>query len=221
MIIAIIITGSLVFIVLSILGNSIEKIYNSEKRLKQVYESTLQGWARALELRDHETEGHSRRVTQIAVALAQKVDVPKEELKFIRWGALLHDVGKMSVPDSILLKPDKLSNEEFETIKEHPEIAKKLLEEIPYLENALSIPYFHHERWDGSGYPSGLKGEEIPLPARIFSVIDVWDALLSARPYKQAWSREDTLNYLDQNAGVLFDPAIVKAFFELADEGLL
>ena len=215
---AISITGAIVYIIMSIVEKNVTEILISEERIKLVYESTLKGWARALELRDHETEGHSQRVTELAIALAEKLGIAGEELTDVRWGALLHDIGKMSVPDAILLKPGKLTSEEFDIIKEHPGTARALLANIPYLQSALAISYAHHERWDGSGYPRGLKGEDIPLPARIFAVIDVWDALRSERPYKKAWSDEEAITYLKENVGTHFDPNVVYAFEELLEE---
>ncbi len=215
---AMLITGALVFIIMSMIEQNVKKILDSENRLKQVYESTLKGWAKALELRDHETEGHSQRVTQMTLALAKKVGVSGDDLKSVRWGALLHDIGKMSVPDAVLLKPGRLSNEEFEFIKKHPLTAKILLDDIPYLRNALEIPYLHHEKWDGSGYPHGLKGEDIPLAARIFAVIDVWDALISERPYKRPWTEEESIRYIKAQSGKHFDPTIVSAFLDIIEE---
>lgn len=217
-VIAIVTTGLLVYIITSLIRRNVAKIIESEQRIKLVYENTLKGWARALELRDHETEGHSQRVTRLTIALAKKLGVSGEELIAVRWGAILHDIGKMSVPDAILLKRGKLSTEEFDIIKKHPETAYILLENIPYLQNAMKIPHAHHERWDGSGYPYGLKGEDIPLAARIFSVVDVWDALRSERPYKKDWSAQSTITYLEENAGTLFDPNVVHAFLALLEE---
>ena len=215
---AIAITGAIVYIIMSIIEKNVTNILISEEHIKLVYESTLKGWARALELRDHETEGHSQRVTELTIALAGKLGITGEALTNVRWGALLHDIGKMSVPDEVLLKPGRLTKEEFDIIKEHPTTARTLLGNIPYLQSALAIPYGHHERWDGSGYPRGLKGEDIPLPARIFAVIDVWDALHSERPYKKAWSDEETIAYLKENIGSHFDPNVVYAFEELLEE---
>jgi len=212
---AILISGSLVYIIMSIINKNIKKTLRSEKRLKHIYEITLNGWAKALELRDHETKGHSERVTQLTLILAKKMDVPTDELKFIRWGALLHDIGKMGIPDKILLKLGQLTKEEFEQIKKHPLTAKKLFKNIPYLTPALTIPQYHHEKWDGSGYPYGLAGEEIPLPARIFAIIDVWDALLSERPYKKAWAKEKAIDHIKKNSGSHFDPHIVNTFLDI------
>lgn len=184
-------------------------------QLSLAYDSTLEGWAKALELRDQETEGHTRRVAEMTIRLALELGVPADQLTNIRRGALLHDIGKMGIPDEILLKPGPLSEEEWEIMRRHPVYARDMLAEVDYLRPALEIPYYHHERWDGSGYPEGLKGEEIPLCARIFAVVDVHDALSTDRPYREAWPAEKVLEYLRDNAGVLFDPTIAEAFLGL------
>ena len=157
-------------------------------QLEEAYNATLEGWVRALEIREHDTADHSRRVVELTVSMATRMGFSGEELMHIQRGALLHDIGKMGVPDNILLKPGSLTAEEWTIMRYHPVYAHTLLEEIEYLVPAMEIPYCHHERWDGTGYPRGLSGEEIPLPARIFAVIDVYDALLSDRPYRPAWS---------------------------------
>jgi putative nucleotidyltransferase with HDIG domain len=182
------------------------------------YEVTLEGWSRALDLRDKETEGHSLRVTELTVFLAHEMGMSQESLLHIRRGCLLHDIGKMGVPDNILFKPSGLVEEEWAVMKRHPEFARDLLAPIKYLKGALDIPYCHHERWNSSGYPRALKGTDIPLEARIFAVVDVWDALTSDRPYRFAWSNEETLDYLQKNSGVLFDPAVVDAFANMMSE---
>jgi putative nucleotidyltransferase with HDIG domain/PAS domain S-box-containing protein len=187
--------------------------------LAEAYDTTLEGWARALELRDKETEGHSRRVTEITLKIARAMDISEENLKHVRRGALLHDIGKMSVPDEILHKPGELTDEERVIIKGHPDTAYKLLSPITFLKKALEIPRYHHEKWDGTGYPQGLKGEEIPLAARIFAIADVWDALSSNRPYNQAWMREKTISYLVEQSGKHFDPSIVNVFLGLIEKG--
>lgn len=176
------------------------------------YDATIEGWAKALELRDGNTEGHSKRVTQMTVDLAGMVGFRNEELIHIRRGAILHDIGKMGIPDHILLKPGPLTPEEWEIMKKHPTYARDMLRNVQYLEQALDIPYSHHERWDGGGYPQGLRAERIPLSARVFSVIDVWDALTSDRPYRKAWTEAETLQYIRDNAGVQFDPMVVDEF---------
>ncbi|MCS7233562.1 MAG: GAF domain-containing protein [Synergistetes bacterium] len=189
-------------------------------KLIQAYEATIESLAKVLELRDRETEGHSERVTELTVKVAKKLGICGEALLHIRRGALLHDIGKLAIPDSILFKPGKLSEEDWEIMKKHPVYAYELLSKIEYLRPALEIPYYHHERWDGSGYPKGLKGEEIPISARIFAVVDVYDALIHDRPYRKAWSREEAIDYIKRESGKLFDPKVVKAFLEvLREEG--
>jgi putative nucleotidyltransferase with HDIG domain len=183
--------------------------------LQESYESTLEGWAAALDLRDKETEGHSQRVTLLAVELARELGVGKEALTHLRQGALLHDIGKMAVPDRILHKHGPLTEEEKAIMRQHPLNAYNMLYPIAYLRSALEIPFCHHEKWDGSGYPRGLRGEDIPLAARIFTVIDVWDALRSDRPYRKAWSVKKTIAYIEEQAGKSFDPRIVKTFVEV------
>jgi putative nucleotidyltransferase with HDIG domain len=189
-------------------------VQTSREALLHAYNSTLEGWSKALELRDKETEGHTLRVTEMTVELAKSLGIVGEELVHIQRGALLHDIGKMGVPDHILLKPGKLDDEEWVIMREHPVYAYDMLWPIEYLRPALDIPYYHHERWNGMGYPKKLKGEEIPIAARIFAVIDVWDALRSERPYKKAMSREDALNEIKTQRGIQFDPIVVDAFLE-------
>ena len=183
--------------------------------LATAYEATLEGWARALELRDRETEGHSRRVTDMTERLARAMGVSDADLVHIRRGCLLHDIGKMGIPDAVLFKASALTPEEHQIMRQHPAHARDLLAPIDYLKPALDIPYCHHERWDGTGYPQGLRGEAIPLAARIFSVVDVWDALRSGRRYRSAWPAEQVLDHLTALAGSHFDPAVVKAFVEM------
>ena len=182
--------------------------------LEDAYATTLEGWARALELRDKETEGHSRRVVQLTVDLSQAMGVDKAALKYITYGAMLHDIGKMGIPDVILRKPGQLTAEEWEIIRQHPGMAYDLLKNIGYLKTALDIPYSHHENWDGSGYPQGLKGADIPLPARIFRVVDAWDALTTDRPYRAAWPVNQVIDYLKENKNSLFDAQVVDTFLE-------
>jgi len=192
-----------------------ELFYNlqsSNTDLMLAYDSTLSGWASALELRDKETEGHTRRAADLTTRLARAVGIAEAELVHIHRGALLHDIGKMGIPDSIVLKPGPLTEDEWAVMRRHPQYAFEMLAPISYLQPAIDIPYCHHEHWDGSGYPRGLKGEQIPLAARVFSVIDVWDALTSDRPYRAAWSEEKTREYVRQQAGILFDPNVVDIF---------
>jgi len=191
----------------------------SNIELEQAYDATLDGWSHALDLRDRETVGHTRRVAEMAARLARKLGCNEEEIIQIRRGGLLHDIGKMGIPDSILLKPDVLTSEEQEIMRKHPIYAYNMLSQIKYLQPALDIPYCHHERWDGTGYPRGLKGKEIPLAARIFSVVDVWDALRSDRPYRKAWNKKKVLQHLRQGSGKHFDPEIVSVFLSLVEEG--
>jgi PAS domain S-box-containing protein len=186
--------------------------------LVQAYDATLEGWARAHDLRDFETVGHSKRVAEMTIRLASSFDLPEKDLIHIHRGALLHDIGKMAVPDSILKKNGSLSEDEWEIMRQHPLHAARFLNSITYLQPAMAIPLYHHERWDGSGYPEGLAGEDIPMAARIFAVIDVWDALRSDRPYRPAWGYEKVINHLEQERGKHFDPSVVDAFMELADE---
>jgi len=191
-----------------------ENLERSNTRLTQAYDATIEGWAQALELRDMETEGHSRRVVKITVALAKMLGISGSDLTHVRRGALLHDIGKMGVPDSILQKTGKLTKAEWDVMKSHPALAHDWLSSIEYLRPALDIPYCHHEKWDGTGYPQGLKGEQIPLAARIFTVVDHWDALRSDRPYRKAWSREKVLTYIKEQSGIYFDPEVVAAFLK-------
>jgi len=187
----------------------------SNMDLSVAYETTLEGWARTLELKDRETEGHSQRVVDLTMRLCKKLGVSDDDLEHVRRGALLHDIGKMGVPDSILLKPGALNDEEWKVMKMHPIFAKEMLLSIPFLKPATDIPYCHHEKWDGSGYPQGIKGEEIPLPARIFAIVDVWDTLRSERPYRPAWSDEKAIEEIKRCKGTHFDPVVVEAFLDL------
>jgi PAS domain S-box-containing protein len=189
-------------------------LQRAKTELEVAYSNTLRGWVQALDLRDKETEGHTQRVTEMSARLAVVMGLPPAELQHVTRGALLHDIGKMAIPDGVLLKPGPLTPDERKLIEKHPEYARQFLAEIDYLRPAIDIPYSHHERWDGSGYPLGLKGEDIPLTARIFAVVDVWDALTSDRPYRKAWSRAQAIKYLKDEADRLFDPAIVQRFLE-------
>ena len=182
--------------------------------LALAYDTTLEGWAQALEMRDQETEGHARRVVKMTIDLASAMGVTGVDLVHVRRGALLHDVGKMGIPDTILLKPGTLNDREWEIMRRHPEYAFQFMRQIDYLNQAIDIPYCHHEKWDGTGYPRGLQGEGIPLLARIFSVIDVWDALTSDRTYRKAWSSEQAKRYIAEQAGKHFDPRVVAVFLE-------
>jgi putative nucleotidyltransferase with HDIG domain len=199
----------------------LEDLNHTNIDLTQAYDTTLEGWSRALDMRDHETEGHTRRVAEITVKIAREMGVPEEELVHIRRGALLHDIGKMGIPDNILLKPGPLDEHEWEIMHSHAKRAYDLLHPIEYLRPALEVPLHHHEKFDGTGYPDGLKGSEIPLPARIFAVVDVWDALTSDRPYRKAWTAKKSLNYVKDQSGKHFDPDVVKVFLEQIQEELI
>ncbi len=195
-----------------------ENLQRSNRELFQAYDATIEGWSHALDLRDKETEGHTQRVTKMTLDLARRFGFTDEQLVHIRWGALLHDIGKMGVPDNILLKPDKLTEAEWEIMKKHPTFALEMLSPIAYLKSCLDIPYCHHEKWDGSGYPRGLKGEVIPLAARLFAVVDVWDALRSDRPYRAGWSVEKTIEHIRSQSGSHFDPKVVEDFLEMVEQ---
>jgi HD-GYP domain-containing protein (c-di-GMP phosphodiesterase class II) len=196
-----------------------QDLQDTNQELVEAYEATLEGWAKALELRDKETQGHSRRVTEMALQLAGVMGLGDEELVEVRRGTMLHDIGKMGIPDSILGKPGPLTPEEWEVMRQHPVMAYNLLSPIPFLRKALDIPYCHHEKWDGSGYPRGLGGVEIPQSARIFALVDVYDALLSDRPYRPAWTEGKVLDYIQDQSGKHFDPAVVEAFMRRREQG--
>ena len=200
------------------------RLFNSLQRsnfeLELAYDQTLEGWARALELRGVEPEGHTARVVELCLALAQRVIFDSARLLSIRRGAILHDIGKIAVSDSILLKPGPLDDTEWQIVRQHPVFARQLLSPIGFLRDAISIPYAHHERWDGTGYPQGLSGERIPLGARIFALVDVWDSLTSERPYRPAWPVEKALVYVREQAGKQFDPNLTMLFLDLLQERL-
>jgi PAS domain S-box-containing protein/putative nucleotidyltransferase with HDIG domain len=200
-------------------GRDITERKHAEERLVEAYETTLEGWAKALELRDKETEGHSRRVTEATLVVARAMGFSEEDLTHVRRGSLLHDIGKMVIPDEILRKNGSLTEEERSIVEKHPITALELLKGIPFLEKALEIPCCHHEKWDGSGYPCGLKGNEIPLTARIFTAVDVWDALSTNRPYREAWPQEKVIDYLLDQSEKHFDPKVVEVFLGLLHEG--
>jgi len=191
------------------------EVLQAKTSLEMAYEHTLEGWARALEMHERETWGHSRRVVDLAMEMAQELNIPAGEQVFIRWGALLHDIGKMAVPEAILTKPGPLDAEEWAVIRQHPEKAYQLLYPIEYLRPAVVIPYCHHEKWDGSGYPRGLAGEDIPLAARMFAVVDVFVALCEKRSYSAAWSETRAVDYLREQSGRHFDPLMVDTFLRL------
>jgi putative nucleotidyltransferase with HDIG domain len=189
-----------------------ENLQRANLDLNLAYDSTIEGWSRAMDLRDHETEGHTLRVTELTMEVARAMRISESQLTAIRRGALLHDIGKMGVPDAILLKEGDLTDEEWQIMRKHPEFARDMLMPITYLNDALNIPYCHHEKWDGTGYPQGLKGTQIPLVARIFTVVDVWDALTNDRTYRKKWTKEKTCQYIQEQSGKHFDPQVVEIF---------
>ncbi|MDR3573774.1 MAG: HD-GYP domain-containing protein [Anaerolineaceae bacterium] len=205
----------LVWVIIDNAEKNLRRIKDADQELRVSYEMTLESLAKALEFRDRETENHSRRVVELTVALAKEMGLTGEDLVNIRRGALLHDIGKLAIPDNILLKPGALSREERVVMQKHATNAMELLSDIPFLKPCISIPYCHHERWDGTGYPRGLKGEEIPLYARIFTIIDQWEALNSDRPYRQAWPRQTIVNYMKDNIGKIYDPKIAEKFLSM------
>ena len=192
-----------------------EKLQKAHQHLLDAYDATIAGWSHAMDLRDRETEGHSQRVSELTLRLASAFGFQDEELTHIRHGALLHDMGKLGIPDSILQKPDELSPDEWVVMRTHPQLAYEMLYPVEYLRPALAIPYCHHEKWDGTGYPRGLKGEEIPLAARIFAIVDVWDAITSNRPYRPAYTIDQALAHIREQSGKHFDPRVVDVFFKL------
>ena len=192
----------------------LKDLQQSNTELAQAYDATLEGWVRFLDLRDQETEGHTQRVTEMTILLAAEMGFTDNTLTHIRRGALLHDIGKMGISDNILRKPGPLTNEEWEIMRRHPVYAFQMLSPIEFLYPALDIPHFHHERWDGTGYPNQLHGEQTPLPARLFAIIDVWDALNSDRPYRKAWSPEKAIDYIKSQGSKHFDPQLVKIFLD-------
>ncbi len=192
-----------------------QNLQRSNLELSLAYETTLEGWSNAMDLRDKETEGHTQRVTELTLKLARQMGIPQAGLTHIRRGGLLHDIGKLGVPDNILLKAEDLTEAEWQIMRKHPTYAYEMLSPITYLEASLDIPYCHHEKWDGSGYPRGLKGEQIPLPARIFAIADVWDAITSDRPYRHAWTKEQALDYIKEQSGKHFDSHVVEEFLKL------
>jgi len=198
-----------------------ENLRHSNLDLSQAYDATIEGWSRALDLRDKDTEGHSRRVTEMSIRLAHSLGVDESELLHVRRGALLHDIGKMGVPDAILLKPGPLTDQERAIMQRHPVFAFEWLSPVPFLRPALEIPYCHHEKWDRTGYPRGLKGEQIPLSARIFAAVDIWDALRSDRPYRKGRSKAEVYAHIRDLAGTHLDPTVTAALLRMlaADDG--
>lgn len=195
----------------------VEDLWNRNLELFTAYNETIAGWGKALSLKEDETAGHSERVTKLTVEIARRMGIKNPDLVHIERGAYLHDIGKIGVPDSILLKKGKLTEEEWEIMKKHPEYAFEMLSPITYLNKSIDIPYCHHERWNGTGYPRGLKGKQIPLSARIFAVVDVWDALTSDRPYRKAWPKEKAIEYIKEQKGKHFDPGVVNVFITIIE----
>jgi putative nucleotidyltransferase with HDIG domain len=196
----------------------IKRIQLNNVEIQQAHDAAIEGWARTLELRDRETAGHSDRVLHLTLRLSRAMGITGEELQHIRWGALLHDIGKLGIPDQILLKPGPLDAEEREIVRRHPEQGYQLLKDIDYLEPILDIPHYHHERWDGDGYPCGLRGEQIPLTARIFAIVDVWDAMTSDRPYRPGIPYAVTITHIKEQSGKHFDPAVVEHFLAMMED---
>jgi HD-GYP domain-containing protein (c-di-GMP phosphodiesterase class II) len=190
-------------------------LQKTNAELMFAYQATIEGWSQALDLRDHETEGHTRRVKELTLRLARLVNVDEGELPHIQRGAILHDIGKMAIPDNILHKPGPLNEQEWEIMRRHPKYAHDLLAQIEFLAPAREIPLYHHEKWDGSGYPYGLKGENIPRSARVFALVDVFDALTSDRPYRSAWSKQDALGYIQEQTTRHFDPNMTPVFLQM------
>lgn len=196
------------------------ELQRSNVELSMAYDATIEGLSRALDLRDKETEEHTRRVSDTTVKLAAQLGVGDSNLVHIRRGAILHDIGKVAIPDRILFKPGPLAEDEWNIMRRHPGIAVDLLSSVSYLAPALEIPHWHHEKWDGTGYPDRLRGEAIPYAARLFALVDVYDALTSNRPYRKAWSKKETLKYIEGQSGIHFDPAIVPKFLHFMNNHL-
>ena len=212
------VAATVTWVVAGNLDSNLERVKKSESELRKNYDLTLDAWARVLEIRDKETEGHSRRLVELSTQLARVLNCSEEEIVFLRRGALMHDIGKLAIPDDILLKPGPLDSDERKVLEQHPIYAKQMLSQVSFLQPSIDVVYSHHERWDGNGYPDGLKGDQIPLAARIFAVVDQWDALGSDRPYRKAWPVEKVVAYIRDNAGIIYDPKIVGAFLTLIRE---
>lgn len=211
---------SIIFAIFGLVAAGVRSAWDAHLNLlRESYDLTLQGWSKALEYRDGETEGHCQRVAKLCVDLARRLGHPEAEIADMQRGAYLHDIGKMAIPDRVLYKPGPLDAEERALMQQHTILAERMLADIPFLRPALIIPTAHHEYWDGSGYPRGLRGEAIPAAARIFTVIDHWDALLSDRPYRKAWELERVVAYLRDNSGKLYDPRVVAAFLDMVQDG--
>lgn len=214
-IILILVASAFIWVVVGIMEKDLERVKESEIELRKNYDLTLEAWAKVLEYRDEDTEGHSRRLVELSTRLAKAMGFSAEDIDHLQRGALLHDIGKLAIPDRILLKPGKFNDDERKLMEQHPVYAKQMLSQVGFLRPSLDVAYSHHERWDGLGYPEGLKGEAIPLAARLFTVVDQWDALTSDRPYRKAWSREKVIAYLQEYSGKIYDPKIVDIFLSV------
>jgi hypothetical protein len=210
-----ILAAVVIWVIVGNLGRNLLRIKEAQAELEKNYDQTLEAWSQVLEIRDRETEGHCRRLVELSTNLGRALGLGEAEIIQLRRGALLHDIGKLAIPDQILLKPGPLDESEKEVIHMHPIYARDMLDGIKFLEPSVCVAYSHHEWWDGNGYPQGLKGAQIPLLARVFSVVDTWDALGSKRPYRPAWSEEKIVTYIRENAGRIFDPHIVEVFLDL------
>jgi HD-GYP domain-containing protein (c-di-GMP phosphodiesterase class II) len=216
-VILLLVSSVIVWVIVENMEKNLVKAKQSEYELIRNYDLTLEAWSKVLEYRDRDTEDHSRRLVELSTQLARAAGCSEEQILNLRRGALMHDIGKLAIPDEILLKPDLLNDNEKKIIEKHPVYAKQMLSGISFLEPAVSVPYSHHERWDGKGYPDRLEGESIPLLARIFAVVDTWDALNSVRVYRPAWPQEKIIAYLKENAGIRFDPHLVQVFLGLIE----
>lgn len=205
-------------LLLFLIRSDLNRIEQANLNLRKSYDQTLKGWVQVMDIRHKETGEHSLRVTRMTVRLASLLGISGDELTCIARGALMHDAGKVGVPDTILIKPGPLDDKEWAVMTQHPVIARDMMRDIEFLKPSIDIPYSHHERWNGTGYPQGLAGEQIPLAARIFAIIDVWDALSEHRVYKQAWPEDEVLLYISEQAGIHFDPEIVEVFLDNYDE---
>ncbi len=212
MVVLLLAAAIIIWVIVDTIEKNLMRARSSETDLRRNYDLTLEAWAKVMEYRDRETEGHSRRLVELSTRLARSLGIGEEQILQLRRGALMHDIGKLAVPDEILLKPEALTEAERKIIQKHPIYAREMLAGIPFLQPSVEVAYSHHEQWDGKGYPEGLIGEQIPLLARVFAVVDSWDALRSDRVYRKAWSVEEVITYLKQNAGTKYDPHIVEIF---------
>jgi putative nucleotidyltransferase with HDIG domain len=213
-IIILLVTSVIIRVIVNNLERNLEHVTSINAELSKNYHLTLEAWAKVLEYRDQETAGHSTRVVELSTRFAYLLGCSEAEIERLRSGAILHDIGKLAVPDHILLKPAPLDAGEMEVMRQHPLYGKQMLAGVSFLESSIPIVYCHHEHWDGHGYPQGLKGEQIPFLARIFTIVDCWDALNSDRPYRQAWPPERVKTYMKEQAGKIFDPHILDQFLQ-------